>query len=78
MSNASAQEFTVRNYLVRIYADQMLMPDGDGWVGAWIIYRLPRSPWDDPIRFGDTELVASQAIAVSMAKDIASIVAAAL
>jgi len=56
----------------------MLMPDGDGWVGAWIIYRLPRSPWDDPIRFGDTELVASQAIAVSMAKDIASIVAAAL
>lgn len=78
MPSGSIQEFTVGNCLVRVYADQVYMPGVDGWVGAWAIYKLPRSPWDEPVRFGDTEFGVSQSIAINMAAAIGRLVAASL
>jgi len=78
MSNGSLEEFTVGACLVRVYADQVLMPDVVGWVGVWAIYHLPRVPWDSPVRFGDTDLEASQTSALGMARTIAKLVARSL
>lgn len=78
MSNGSLEEFTVGTCLVRVYADQVLMPGVVGWVGVWAIYRLPRVPWDSPVRFGDTDLEASQTSAIGMARAVAKLVARSL
>jgi len=54
------------------------MPGVDGWIGTWAIYKLPRSPWDEPVRFGDTEMGDSEATVLAQARAIARVVAASL
>jgi hypothetical protein len=61
-----------------VHADLVLMPGVSGWIGAWAIYRLPRDPWDSPVRYGDTDLENSQSMAMGMARAIAKLVARSL
>lgn len=78
MALKEPEEFLIGTYLVRVYAAPIVLPGVDGWVGAWAIYLLGREPGSEPVRIGDTDLEESEAIALGMAKAIASAVASSL
>ena len=77
MTMRGLQEFTVGNCLVRVYAAPISLPGVEGWVGVWSIYALPRGT-KAPIRIGDTGVETSEAVALGMAKAMASAAASAL
>ena len=77
MSLAPPEEFTEGNALVRVYARPIAVPGVSGWVGVWSIYRLPRGP-SPPVRVGCTELEATEAVAIGMARMIACAIALSL
>jgi hypothetical protein len=78
MALASLQEFIVGQFFVRVYAAPIVLPGVEGWIGAWSIYRLPLEIYKEPVRIGDTDVEDSEAVALGMAKTIASAVAASL
>jgi hypothetical protein len=78
MALSGKQEFVVGNCLVRVEAGKVDLPGVDGWVGTWAIYRIPPREDSMPDRYGDTDVQASEAVALGMAKAIASAVAASL
>lgn len=78
MTLAASEEFVIGAFLVRVYAPSIALPGVEGWIGAWAIYRLDEYPHAEPLRIGDTDIEDSEAVALGMARAIASAVAAAL
>jgi hypothetical protein len=78
MNLASTQEFIVGQALVRVYAAPIALPGVEGWVGVWSIYQLPLEIFREPIRIGSTDVQESEAVALGMARAIATAVAASI
>lgn len=78
MLSVDPQEFQTGRYLIRIEAAPLAFPGASGWIGPWHIYRLPRASHDVPIRYGDTDIVETDDLALGMARAIASLIARAL
>ena len=72
------REFQLGRVAVQLIASAVDLPGVSGWVGTWAIYRLPFDVGDYPLRYGDTDLQANEAIAMGMANAIARAVAIAL
>lgn len=71
-------EFQVGRYSVVITAAPLEMPNASGWIGTWRIDRLPRELGDYPMRYGDTDIVESEDMALGIAQAIAAAVARSL
>lgn len=71
-------EFQAGRHLIRIEAAPLHFPGVSGWVGTWHIYRLPRVLNEMPIRYGDTDIVATAEMALGIARSIASLIARSL
>jgi hypothetical protein len=71
-------EFQMGRWSVDIAAAPLDLPGVTGWVGTWHIYRLPRRSGDMPVRYGDTDIVASADIALGMARSVAILLARSL
>lgn len=78
MALVSPEEFIVGQALVRVYAAPIAFPGVEGWVGVWSIYQLPVEIYREPVRIGDTDVEESEAVALGMARAIASAVAASI
>jgi len=75
MALSGKQEFVVGNCLVRVEAGKIDLPGVDGWVGTWSIYRIPPRSDSMPDKCGDTDIQPTEAIALGMAKAVASAIA---
>lgn len=71
-------EFTVGRCFVRVYAGTTDLPGVNGWVGAWAVYLDHPSQGGSPVRVGSTDIEQTEALALGMAKAIASQLAATL
>lgn len=78
MSLPSLGEFRVGCFTVLIDAARLEIAGAARWIGAWHIYRRPRSEGDLPLRYGDTDTAESPDLAVGMARSIAKLVARSL
>ncbi len=78
MTDSISREFQIGRYSVTVTAAHVDMPNAGGWIGTWQIDRLPLEGGDYPMRYGDTDIVESEDIAIGMAGAIASVVARSL
>ncbi|PXV58244.1 hypothetical protein SAMN04487785_105196 [Dyella jiangningensis] len=78
MPRGSCHEFVIGRLLIRLSTGELAVPGANGWVGTWAIYRLPRVVEEMPLRYGDTDIVESEDLALGMARQIARLVAKAL
>ena len=69
------EEMAVGNCLIRVRALRVERAGSSGWVGSWEIYRLPWYRKKRPVRIGETDVEASEGMALGMARTIATAVA---
>jgi hypothetical protein len=75
MASSTRREFQIGRFAVRVDAAQIDLPGVEGWIGTWPIYEVPIRRGDLPTRYGDTDLQASEDMAIGMARTIAKLMA---
>lgn len=78
MAGSTRREFQIVRFVVRVDAAQVDLPGVEGWVGTWSIYQIPIRRGDMPMRYGDTDLQATEDMAIGMARTIAKVMAKAM
>lgn len=68
----NVHEFEIGTFSVRVYANQLQLPNLTGWVGVWSIYARPHEPGALPLQIGDTGIESTEDVALAMAKAMAS------
>jgi hypothetical protein len=77
MNAEVVQEMAVGNSLIRVRSVRVDLPSKAGWVGLWEVYRLPWHRRKRAVHIGETEVDASESMALGMARAIAALTAVA-